>query len=176
MGFSAAKVREEKAYFFLQSPEAIMWETSRMGSGFPLPACSFYCLNALPTETQPSLTSSVFTNSIFPSIIHVSFALYDISLFHLRTSSIKRPFFASAHISEDLSSSAGVHLSTSGTSGSSLSHHNIPLCAAAVKCLVVMVTTPRKTGVLLTFAGLQKPVSNPGQVARFRCGLCVRGR
>lgn len=123
-----------------------MWETSRTGSGFPLPACSFYCLNALPTETQPSLTFSVFTNSIFPSIIHVSFALYDISLFHLRTSSIKRPFFASAHISEDLSSSAGVHLSASGTSGSSLSHHNIPLCAAAVKCLVVMVTTPRNNG------------------------------
>lgn len=125
--------------FFLQSPEVIMWETSRKGSGFPLPACSFCC----PQKNQTSLTSSVFTNSIFPSIVHVSFALYDSSSFHLPTSSIKRQFFALVHVSEDLSSSAGVHLSASSTSRSSLSHPNIPLCAAAVKCLVVMVTTPQ---------------------------------
>lgn len=122
-----------------------MWETSRTGSGFPLPACSFCCLTTLPTE-KPAISHLLCLYKFNLSIIHVSFALYAISLFHLPTSPIKRPFFALAHISEDLSSSAGVHLSASSTSRSSLSHHNIPLCAASVKCLVVMVTKPRNDG------------------------------
>lgn len=117
-----------------------------MGSGFLLAACSFCCLAALPTE-KAALSHLFclykFNLFIYHTCLLCSFRTgYDISLFHLPTSSIKHPFFASAHISEGLSSSAGVHLSASGTYGSSLSHHNIPLCAAAVKCLVIMVTTP----------------------------------
>lgn len=63
-------------FFFLQSPKAIMWETSRTGSGFPPPASPFRCLAALPREKPSHLSPplSLQVQSLHPS--HVSPLLF----------------------------------------------------------------------------------------------------
>lgn len=98
-----------------------MWKTSRTGSGFPLPASSFCCLAALPTE-NPAISLLLCLYKFNRSIHHTCLLC---SLWYPRISSPHilhqtHHFSVLAHVSEDLSSCAGVHLSASGTSRSSL--------------------------------------------------------
>lgn len=115
----STKKRPVFFFVFLQSPKAIMWQTSRTGSGFPPPASPFRCLAALPTEKPSHLSPplSLQVQSLHPS--HVSPLLFMIFPHFISPNRIlhqTRHFFpVSARVSEDLSSSAGVHLSAGGT-------------------------------------------------------------
>lgn len=122
-GLWCCKGPGRKGLFFFTVPRGDFVGDAQDGIWFPS-AC---LLRLLPDSSAHRKTSRfppplMFKNVIFPSIIHIYFALSSLVMIFTPP-----PIFRSflGHISGDLCSSAGVHLSASGTSGSLSTQHPI---------------------------------------------------
>lgn len=142
----------KKRPIFFTVPRGDIWETSMARFGFPLPACSFCgpdcSAHRKNSHLEPPLSS---LGDINLPIRHTHPLCSFLTIFD---GSLHPP--SKAHFPPRLTSQRAHLLARTSTCPPPTPARiicNFPLCAAAVKCLIVMITT---RGVPLTFAGLRK--------------------